>query len=150
MPDTVVNGLGFLGVRIDDAERFALTVSLYRDVLGMDPFREVPNQLAWFRLGNGTELHVYGPDDIDHTVFGDRPCIGFLVNDVAAIRRRMEAEGVEFLWPTQHDDAREWAHYRGHDGTIYELIGPRTTSVEPPVGIEPRDATASAHQDKPR
>ncbi len=148
MSDNHVHGLGFMGVRIADADRFASTVSLYRDLFGMTPFRVEPNRLAWFRLGDGTELHVYGPDDTDHAVFGDRPCIGFLVDDVTATRRRMEAAGVEFLWDTQRDAEREWAHYRGPDGAVAELIGPRTSEVEPPAGIEPRDATASAHREQ--
>ncbi|MFK5647848.1 VOC family protein [Ornithinimicrobium sp. LYQ121] len=71
------------------------------------------------------ELHLYGPEDTDHTVFGSRPCVGFLVDDVDATRRRMEALGILFLSETQRDVDREWAHYRGPDGTVYELIGPR-------------------------
>lgn len=93
MSDGVVQGLGFLGVRLENRDAFEATVSLYRDTLGLTPFREEPGRLAWFRLGDGTELHVYG---------------------------------VEFLWETQRDDTRSWAHYRGPDGTVYELIGPVT------------------------
>ena len=61
-----------------------------------------------------------------HLVFGDRPCVGLLVDDVAATRSRMEAAGVDFLWDTQHDEHRSWAHFRGPDGTVAELIGPRS------------------------
>ena len=121
-----VNGLGFLGVRVDDPERFEATVALYRDTLGLEPVRDEPGRLVWFRLTDGTELHVYGPEDTDHLVFGDRPCVGLLVDDVAATRSSMEAAGVEFLWDTQHDEHRSWAHFRGPDGTVTELIGPRS------------------------
>jgi len=121
---TAVRGLGFLGVRIADPEQFEASVSLYRDTLGMEPFRAEPGRLAWFRLGDGTELHLYGPADTDHTVFGDRPCVGLLVDDVDATRAEMESAGFEFLWETQRDGERTWAHYRGPDGTVYELIGP--------------------------
>ncbi|MFK5648063.1 hypothetical protein ACI3ET_16345 [Ornithinimicrobium sp. LYQ121] len=55
MSDGVVKGLGFLGVRINDPAQFASAVSLYRDIFGLAPFREVPNLLAWFHLGDGTE-----------------------------------------------------------------------------------------------
>lgn len=119
-----VHGLGFLGVRIEDRERFRATVALYRDTLGLETVRDEPDRLVWFRLGDGTELHVYGPEDVDHLVFGDRPCVGLLVADVEGARRRMEAGGVEFLWDTQRYGQRVWAHYRGPDGTVYELIGP--------------------------
>ncbi len=133
MNDGAVRGLGFLGIRIGDAEGFAAAVSLYRDALGLMPFREEAARLVWFRLGDGTELHVYGPEDTDHLVFGDRPCVGLRVDDVGAARTRMEAQGIEFLWDTQRDDAREWAHYRGPDGTVYEIIGP-TAAAEPTDG----------------
>lgn len=119
-----VHGLGFLGVRVEDRAAFRTTVALYRDTLGLPVVRDEPDRLAWFRLGDGTELHVYGPDDTDHAAFGDRPCVGLVVDDVEGTRRRMEAEGVQFLWDTQHDEERAWAHYRGPDGTVYELIGP--------------------------
>lgn len=125
MSDDVVHGLGFLGVRIDDPAQFAATVSLYRDTLGLAPFRDEPNHLAWFRLGDGTELHLYGPEDADHTAFDKRPCVGLSVDDVDGVRSRMEASGIVFLGETQGDADRAWAHYRGPDGTVYELIGPR-------------------------
>jgi catechol 2,3-dioxygenase-like lactoylglutathione lyase family enzyme len=128
MAKIVVRGLGFLGVRIEEPDRFDATVALYRDTLGLAPFREEPGRLAWFRLGDGTELHVYGPADTDHTAFGDRPCVGLVVDDVDVTRARMEASGVEFLWDTQRDDTRAWAHYRGPDGAVYELIGPAVTA----------------------
>lgn len=123
-----MQGLGFLGVRVDDSGQFEATVSLYRDTLGLPPFREEPGRLAWFRFGDGTELHVYGPADDDHVAFGDRPCVGLVVDDVDATRVRMEADGIEFLWETQRDGGRAWAHHRGPDGTVYELIGPGEAS----------------------
>jgi catechol 2,3-dioxygenase-like lactoylglutathione lyase family enzyme len=125
MSDGVVHGLGFLGVRIEDLARFQAAVSLYRDTLAMAPVRDEPGRLAWFRLGDGTELHLYGPADTDHTAFGDRPCVGLIVDDVDATRGRMESSGIEFLWETQRDAGRAWAHYRGPDGIVYELIGQR-------------------------
>lgn len=128
MSDDSVHGLGFLGARIGDLEGFEAATSLYRDTLGLEPFRVEPGRLAWFRLGDGTELHLYGPLDTDHTAFGDRPCVGLLVDDVDATRSTMESAGVEFLWATQRDADRAWAHYRGPDGTVYELIGPRRSA----------------------
>jgi hypothetical protein len=126
MPDGAVHGLGFLGVRIDDLARFTAAVSLYRDSLGLVPFRDEPGRLAWFRLGDGTEVHLYGPEDRDHLAFGDRPCVGLVVEDVEATRLKMEKAGIEFPWETQRDASRVWAHYRGPDGSVYELIGPST------------------------
>ncbi|MFN2319007.1 MAG: VOC family protein [Dermatophilaceae bacterium] len=125
MSGGVVHGLGFLGVRIEDPVQFVAAVSLYRDTLGLVPFREEPSRLAWFRLGDGTELHLYGPKDSDHVSFGDRPCVGLVVDDVDATRARMHASGIVFLGESQRDADRVWAHFRGPEGTVYELIGLR-------------------------
>lgn len=119
-----VQRLGFLGVRVADADRFDATVALYRDILGLPIIAEVAGRSTWFRLADGTQLHVYGPLDKDHVEFGDAPCVGLVVADVDATRARMEAAGIEFLWETQRDGGSAWAHYRGPDGAVYELIGP--------------------------
>jgi len=125
-----VSRLGFLGVRVADAAAYSRTVALHRDLLDLEVIAEVPDRSTWFRLGDGTQLHVYGPLDDDHVAFGDSPCVGLVVDDVDETRDRMEAAGVEFLWPTQRDEGRAWAHYRGPDGAVYELIGP-DRAVEP-------------------
>jgi catechol 2,3-dioxygenase-like lactoylglutathione lyase family enzyme len=117
-----VKRLGFLGVRVDDPDRFAATVSLYRDVLDLPVIAEEPDRLVWFRLGDGTQLHVYGPLDQDHVEFGASPCVGFVVDDTEAMRARLETAGIAFLWETQRDGAIAWAHYRGPDGAVYELL----------------------------
>jgi len=119
-----VQRLGFLGVRLSDPDRFAATVALYRDTLGLAVIAEVSGVSTWFRLDDGTELHVYGPLDEDHVSFGATPCVGLAVANVAAVRARMEAAGIEFLWESRDDGRAAWAHYRGPDGAVYELIGP--------------------------
>jgi hypothetical protein len=119
-----VRRLGFLGVRVADRAQFEATVAVYRDLLGLVPFRNVRGRLAWFRLADGTEVHVYGPADKDHVAFGDRPCVGLVVDDVDSTRARLEAAGIEFLWETQRGGGAAWAHYRGPDGGLYELVGP--------------------------
>ena len=117
-----VHGLAFLGVRVADPDRFAATVSLYRDLLGLPVIAEEADRLVWFRLGDGTQVHVYGPLDEDHVAFGESPCVGFRVDDADGARARLEAAGIEFLWETQRDGAVAWAHFRGPDGAVYELL----------------------------
>jgi catechol 2,3-dioxygenase-like lactoylglutathione lyase family enzyme len=117
-----VRRLGFLGVRVADPATFARTVALYRDLLELPIIAEDPGRLTWFRLGDGTQLHVYGPRDEDHLEFGSSPCVGFVVDDTDAMRERLETAGVVFLWETQRDGAIAWAHFRGPDGAVYELI----------------------------
>lgn len=113
-----VDGLGWLGVRTD---RFEETVWFYRELLRLDEFH-VDQTSVRFRLGDGTELHVYGPADADHEFFGSAPVVGLLVDDVPAVRRRMEAAGIAFLTPVEHVGAHAWCHFRGPDGNVYEII----------------------------
>ena len=118
-----VHGLGWLGVRTD---RFEQTVSLYRDVLGLEPFHAGGTSVR-FRLGDGTELHVYGPADEDHRFFGTAPVVGLLVDDAAAVRERLGAGGVELLTELERADGAAWCHFRGPDGNVYEIIsGPHS------------------------
>jgi len=117
-----IHRLGFLGVRVADADRYAATVALYRDHLELPVIAEAPDRFVWFRLADGTQVHVYGPLDQDHLAFGESPCVGFVVDDLEATRALLEAAGIEFLWETQRDGDIAWAHYRGPDGAIYELI----------------------------
>jgi catechol 2,3-dioxygenase-like lactoylglutathione lyase family enzyme len=125
-----VQRLGFLGVRVADPDRYEATVALYRDILALPVIAEVAGQSTWFRLEDGTQVHVYGPRDDDHVAFGEAPCVGLVVADVDGSRARMEAAGIEFLWETQRDDRTTWAHYRGPDGAVYELISSRSEPDE--------------------
>lgn len=52
-----MRGLGWLGVRTAQAP--AMT-AFYRVVLQLEVILERPGA-TWFRLGDGTEVHVYGP-----------------------------------------------------------------------------------------
>jgi len=117
-----VHGLAFLGVRVSDPDRFVATVRLYRDLLGLPVIAEEADRFSWFRLGDGTQVHVYGPLDEDHVAFGESPCVGFRVDDADEARARLQTAGIEFLWETQRDGAVAWAHFRGPDGAVYELL----------------------------
>ena len=44
------------------------------------------------------------------------------MDDVEETRALLAAAGIEFPWATQHDGDVTWAHYRGPDGAVYELI----------------------------
>jgi len=120
-----LEALVWLGVR---TERFEETVRLYRDVMGLVPYREDEDSVR-FRLENGTEIHVYGPRDDFHRFFGTAPVVGFLVDDVAAARDEMQAGGIEFLGPIQRNETESWSHFRGSDGNVYELITRITDDV---------------------
>jgi hypothetical protein len=113
-----VQGLDWLGVRTD---RFVETVSLYRVVLGLEPFHGDEASVR-FRLQDSTELHVDGPADDDHRFFGTAPVVGLAVEDAAATREGLEAAGISFLTGLERDGEAAWCHFPGPDGNVYEII----------------------------
>ena len=118
MPD--IRGLGWAGTR---TARFADTVAFFRDVLGLRPVHDGPHQVV-FSLPDGGVVEVFGPGDPDHDHFATGPVVGFLVDDVAAARARLEEAGVELLGPLHHGPAagEAWAHFRAPDGNVYEVM----------------------------
>jgi catechol 2,3-dioxygenase-like lactoylglutathione lyase family enzyme len=116
-----VGSLAWLGVRTRNA---AAMTAFYRDVLRLEVILERPGT-AWFRLGDGTQVHVYGPDDDEHDFFGTAPVVGFAVDSFPAAHTAMAAAGIEFLYPQpQRGDGQMWQHFRAPDGNVYEIIGP--------------------------
>jgi catechol 2,3-dioxygenase-like lactoylglutathione lyase family enzyme len=123
-----VQRLGWLGVRTPDA---AAMTAFYRDVLQLEVILDRPG-VTWFRLADGTEVHVYGTDDPDHAFFGDGPVVGFAVDSFRAVHATLVAAGTEFSYPEpQRAGGRAWQHYRAPDGNIYEIIGP--DDLDPPT-----------------
>lgn len=116
------SGVGFIGFRTD---RFGEMVALFRDRIGLPIVREAQGA-TWFRLGSDAELHVYADTDPDHAFFTTGPVIGLHVDDVAATRRALEADGVEMLTAVERTDNVSWCHFRAPDGTVLEIIGPPT------------------------
>jgi len=116
-----VRSLGWLGVRTPNA---AAMTAFYRDVLQLDVILEKPGA-TWFQLGDGTEVHVYGPEDADHDFFGISPVAGFWVDSFQAARTALQVAGVEFIYAEpQRAEGRAWQHFRAPDGNVYEIIGP--------------------------
>jgi hypothetical protein len=113
-----VKRLGWLGVRTERSEEMQ---SLLEDVLELEPFH-VDETSARYRLGDGTEVHVYGAGDADHAFFGAGPVVGFVVEDAARLRRRLEDAGIPLLTPLEQEGGSTWCHFRGPDGNVYEII----------------------------
>ena len=98
-------------------------MAVYRDALGLATVHEAAGAV-WFALADGTQVHVYGPPEDDHTFFGDAPCVGYLVEDFAAARAALLAAGCAFdFGEPEVDGDATWDHYRAPDGNVYEIIG---------------------------
>ncbi len=114
----------FVGFRVADLRAYEATVTVYRDRLGLRVALDDGRRSTRFSLGDGTALHVYGPDDRDHLAFGDRACIGLEVDDLDAALAELEAAGLAILDDTERDGTSAWFHYRAPDGSVQELVGP--------------------------
>jgi catechol 2,3-dioxygenase-like lactoylglutathione lyase family enzyme len=117
----MVRGLGWMGVRTSAADAM---VAMYRDALGLEVVHEGAGS-TWFRTGDGSQIHVYGPTDDDHDFFGSGPVVGLSVERFEPARAALEAAGIEFVYPEpQRAGGIAWQHFRAPDGNVYEIIGP--------------------------
>jgi hypothetical protein len=98
-------------------------MAFYRDVLQLEVILERPGA-TWFRLGDGAEVHVYGPEDADHDFFGSSPVAGFWVDSFRAARYALEVAEVEFIYAEpQRAEGRAWQHVRAQTATFTRSSG---------------------------
>jgi catechol 2,3-dioxygenase-like lactoylglutathione lyase family enzyme len=113
--------VGWLGIRTARANDMS---AFYRDVLGLELVAEDSTSTR-FRLGDGTEAHVYTAGDAEHEFFGTAPVVGFQVDSFRAAHDALSRAGTEFMYPRpQRLGGKAWQHFRAPDGNIYEIIGP--------------------------
>lgn len=112
-----VKGIIWLGTR---TSKFDAMVNLYQSIMGLEVVHEEPGFVV-MDLPNGDRVEVFGADSPYNTFF-TTPVAGFLVDEITSARVEMEAQGIEFIGPTEiMDDGNAWAHFRAPDGFIYEL-----------------------------
>lgn len=116
-----VLGIAWIGVWTEQAVALR---TLFGDVMGMAATKDEADA-GWFQLADGVRVDVYGGGDDWHRFFGTAPAVGFLVDDAIAARTEMESAGVVFLTETQTEDGATWAHFRGPDGNVYEILSRR-------------------------
>lgn len=57
--------------------------------------------------------------------------VGFLVDDFAAARVALIAQGAVFLGEPQAEGGATWCHYRAPDGNVYEIMQRAEPSATP-------------------
>jgi predicted enzyme related to lactoylglutathione lyase len=114
-----VQAISWAGVRTD---RWNDTVDLFERVLGLHRSHDLPG-ISVFTTPNGDTVEVITADEPEHRHFTTGPVVGFRVDDVDAGRAELEAAGVEVLGPVQRGGGLAWVHFRGPDGTVWELTG---------------------------
>jgi catechol 2,3-dioxygenase-like lactoylglutathione lyase family enzyme len=112
--------LGWMGVK---TRQFDEMNAFYRDVLNLDTL-STDDKSGRFKLGDGTEVHVYGPLDKDHDFFGAGPVVALEVEDFAVARARLLGAGIKFVYEEpQRASGKVWQHFIAPDGNVYEIIG---------------------------
>ena len=121
-----VRRLCWLGVR---TERYAETIELFRDVLGLKvEFEE--RTTTELGLPSGDRVQIFGPGHpydsfFEHYARGPVPL--FEVEDVRSARSELTIAGVELIGEIEADAEWEWFHFLGADANLYELASRRQT-----------------------
>lgn len=115
-----VAGVGWIAWRSDDAPG---VVQFWEEVLGVS-LVEMGDGLYWAgKLADGTLVEVFASDGGRNSHMGHGAAVGFVVPDVAAAAETLRAQGVEILLEPQMGEAgTSWAHFRGPDGNVYQLM----------------------------
>jgi predicted enzyme related to lactoylglutathione lyase len=112
-----VTRIGWAGTRTSE---YPAMVAFLQAVLGLATSQEGPD-FAAFQLPEGGTFEVFGPRDQDHAHFSTGPVVGFVVDDLTAAVRELEAAGVELLGGQVDERGGGWRHFRAPDGNVYEL-----------------------------
>ena len=98
--------------------------AFYQDVMGLHLVHRCDRDHAVFRTDNGDYVALYGPLTGRYDLFSAGPVVGFRVGNIVAAKAEMESQGVAFLGPIHSKENGRWkyAHYRGPDGNIYEIV----------------------------
>jgi predicted enzyme related to lactoylglutathione lyase len=87
-----VKRIGWAGTRTSE---YPAMVAFLQAVLGLTASQE-GSDFAAFQLPEGGTFEVFGPGDQDHAHFSTGPVVGFVVDDLTAAVRELEAAGVDF------------------------------------------------------
>ena len=109
--------ISWAGIRTD---RWVDTIEFFEQRLGLRRAREDAHVVV-FELPNRDTLEVFSTDDPDHRHFTTGPVVGFLVPDVEAAYRELEAAGTEMIGRPGRGGGMGWAHFRAPDGSVWEI-----------------------------
>jgi len=112
-----IKSIAWLGTPHSDP---AEMVKFYRTFFDMTPVFQDENYVQ-YRLGDGAMIELFGGDAV--YPFMQAPIAGLEVDDLAAMRAKMEAGGIAFFGPVHvaPDGTSRYSHFRAPDGFVYEL-----------------------------
>ena len=112
-----VRGIVWMGVQTDQFHEMA---TLMRALTGTPPAVDEPGFNLW-SLPNGDLLELFAEGT--KPTFDATPVVGFMVDDLEASRRDIEAAGATIVGGYGPNEAGyESVHFRAPDGNVYELV----------------------------
>ncbi len=112
-----LRGIVWAGVQ---TERFDEMSAFLRALTGVAPPVDEPGFNLW-SLPNGDLIELFAQGS--KPAFDAGPVVGFLVDDLEASRRTVEAAGGEVVGGYgPNEDGYETVHFRAPDDNVYELV----------------------------
>jgi len=113
-----VKSISWMGVK---TEQFDELIRFFREVLNLSVMSEEQDFVV-FQLPNKDLVEVFGPSGPNQDFVPETPVCGFLVDDIEQARNELILTGIELVGPLQRmPDGYAWQHFRGPNGTIYEI-----------------------------
>lgn len=109
-------GLAWVGVGTD---RYAETMRLFRDVLGLEVEHEGDEQ-AILRMPTGQQVELFGRDGRGKS-HNTPPTVAFEVENVATARDALVEAGIEVVGDIGSWNGHEWLYFRSPDGYLFEV-----------------------------
>lgn len=127
-----VQGLVWVGTR---TAAFRETVRFFQETLEI-PFGKERPGFVRLDLPAGGFVEVFDAATGEYPHFSTGPVPGFQVSDFDRARSELERLGYELLLPPGGDPGDyRWQHFRGPDGSVYEVVVyPRRPAPRPPAG----------------
>ena len=130
-----VKCIGWVGTRTSE---YPALGAFLQAVLGLTTSQQEAD-FAAFQLPEGAPSRWSALGDQDHEHFSPSPVVGFLVDDLAAAVRELEAVGVELLGGQVGERRGGWRHFRAEPGAANR---PVSAISWVPVRIDPSHGLA--------
>lgn len=99
---------------------FEAMIKFLKDVMGLKLISKT-DDFADFNFPGGDKFEIFRDDSSFNPHFTTGPVTEFLVEDVGATQRAMEAMGIKFFGQPSSSGGYSWSHFTAPDGNIYGL-----------------------------
>jgi catechol 2,3-dioxygenase-like lactoylglutathione lyase family enzyme len=116
-----VFGLSWLGLSVENVDEMSHFLG---GTLGLHCVHRCDGDHVIFKADNGDFIALYGPRADRYGLFTTGPVVGLRVSNIVAAKALMENRGIAFIGSIHSRENGKWkyAHFRGPDQRIYELV----------------------------